>query len=329
MPCLGLWQTAKTNQNQKMMKTKIYYTGLIAALLMFLGVLFKMQHWPGASILLTVGTFTLLFLFLPFALRNSYKSEGGSGSGPLYVVTWITSLVILGSMLFKIQHWPGAGYMLLVALPFPYVVFLPVYLIVTGKNKNHNIYNTVAILFLLASFSALSALLALGVSKEKLDDSLLISGNYNRTETALATLPVNEASSALTMKIDEALTILDEYEEARLQGMGNSRREWVENPESVIGITLRQPGTVKYAGRVDLLYADLQSALSDIIATAKGDPAHKPLADNIAAILNMQKSSGEGYYIADQLFRSNLQPWVFVYLDGLRVNLMMMRITVE
>jgi hypothetical protein len=34
-------------------------------------------------------------------------------------------------------------------------------------------------------------------------------------------------------------------------------------------------------------------------------------------------------YIADQLFRSNLQPWVFVYLDGLRVNLMMMRITVE
>jgi hypothetical protein len=329
MPCLGLWQTAKTNQNQKMMKTKIYYTGLIAALLMFLGVLFKMQHWPGASILLTVGTFTLLFLFLPFALRNSYKSEGGSGSGPLYVVTWITSLVILGSMLFKIQHWPGAGYMLLVALPFPYVVFLPVYLIVTGKNKNHNIYNTVAILFLLASFSALSALLALGVSKEKLDDSLLISGNYNRTEAALATLPVNEASSALTMKIDEALTILDEYEEARLQGMGNSRREWVENPESVIGITLRQPGTVKYAGRVDLLYADLQSALSDIIATAKGDPAHKPLADNIAAILNMQKSSGEGYYIADQLFRSNLQPWVFVYLDGLRVNLMMMRITVE
>jgi hypothetical protein len=312
-----------------MMKTKIYYTGLIAALLMFLGVLFKMQHWPGASILLTVGTFTLLFLFLPFALRNSYKSEGGSGSGPLYVVTWITSLVILGSMLFKIQHWPGAGYMLLVALPFPYVVFLPVYLIVTGKNKNHNIYNTVAILFLLASFSALSALLALGVSKEKLDDSLLISGNYNRTEAALATLPVNEASSALTMKIDEALKILDEYEEARLQGMGNSRREWVENPESVIGITLRQPGTVKYAGRVDLLYADLQSALSDIIATAKGDPAHKPLADNIAAILNMQKSSGEGYYIADQLFRSNLQPWVFVYLDGLRVNLMMMRITVE
>lgn len=312
-----------------MMKTKIYYTGLIAALLMFLGVLFKMQHWPGASILLTVGTFTVLFLFLPFALRNSYKSEGGSGSGPLYVVTWITSLVILGSMLFKIQHWPGAGYMLLVALPFPYVVFLPVYLIVTGKNKNHNIYNTVAILFLLASFSALSALLALGVSKEKLDDSLLISGNYNRTEAALATLPVNEASSALTMKIDEALKILDEYEEARLQGMGNSRREWVENPESVIVITLRQPGTVKYAERVDLLYADLQSALSDIIATAKGNPAHKPLADNIAAILNMQKSSGEGYYIADQLFRSNLQPWVFVYLDGLRVNLKMMRITVE
>jgi hypothetical protein len=216
-----------------------------------------------------------------------------------------------------------------VALPFPYVVFLPVYLIVTGRNKNHNIYNTVAILFLLASFSALSALLALGVSKEKLDDSLLFSGNYNRTEMVVATLPAAEGSSALTIKIDEALKILDEYEEARLQGMGNSRREWVDNPESVMGISLRQPGTVKYAGRADMLHGELQSALSDIIEIAKSDPVNKPLADNIAEVFNMQKFSDDGYYFADELFRGNLRPWMFVYLDGLRVNLMMMRLTAE
>jgi len=45
--------------------------------------------------------------------------------------------------------------------PFPYVVFLPVYLIVTEKNKSHNIYNTVYILLLLALNSTFAALLAL------------------------------------------------------------------------------------------------------------------------------------------------------------------------
>jgi hypothetical protein len=310
-----------------MMKTKIYFTGLIAALMMFLGILFKMQHWPGAAILLTVGTFTVLFLFLPFALRNSFKAEGVTGSGPLYVVTWITCLVVLGSMLFKIQHWPGAGFMLLVALPFPYVFFLPVYLIVTGKNKNHNIYSTVAILFLLASFSALSALLALGVSKEKLDDSLLLSGNYIRTESVLATLPAAEGSSKLTMKIDEALLILDKYENLRLSDEGITLQQWHENPEALILSSYRPSAAARKSDGAYDLYADLQLALSDVIETATGDPVQKPLADNIAAILNMQKSSGEGYYIADQLFRSNLQPWVFVYLDGLRVNLMMLKLT--
>jgi hypothetical protein len=39
---------------------------------------------------------------------------------------------------------------------------------------------------------------------------------------------------------------------------------------------------VKYSKDIDLLYADLQSALSDIIKQAGGNPAHKPLADNIA-----------------------------------------------
>jgi hypothetical protein len=39
----------------------------------------------------------------------------------------------LGGALFKIMHWPGAGIFLMVALPFPFLVFLPVYLYVTSR----------------------------------------------------------------------------------------------------------------------------------------------------------------------------------------------------
>jgi hypothetical protein len=311
------------------MKTKVYFTGLIAALLVFLGILFKIQHWPGASIALTTGILTLMFAFLPFALRSSYKAEGGKGTAILYFVTWITCLVVLASMLFKIQHWPGAGYLLIAAIPFPYVVFLPVYLIVTGRNKSHNIYNTVAILFLLTIVSALSALLAVGVTKERLTDSLIFSGNYNRTETALGSLTAGNGSSALSKKIDEALRILDEYEEARFLDMGITRQEWIDNPELIMGTSLKQTRKMNYSKDINLKHAALQSVVSDLIKQAGGNPANKPLADNIVAIMNMQKSSGDGYLFADDLFKGNLQPWVFVYLDGLRINLMMLRLTAE
>ena len=311
------------------MKTKIYFVGLLAALLVFLGVLFKIQHWPGAAIAVTCGIFILLFVFLPLALWSNYKAEGGRGIGLLYIVIWITCFVVLMSMLFKIQHWPGAGYLLIAAIPFPYVVFLPVYLIVTGRNKNHNIYNTVAILFLLTIVSALSALLSLGVTRDKLTDSLLLSGNYNRTEAALESLASDNGSSALVLKIDEALVLLDKYEDLRFFNEGTTRQQWIENPYAIFQSSLKPMGSAGTRESANRLYGELQSAVSDIIGMVKSSSAEKPLSDNIGNMLGMKKSSGEGYYFADPLFTSNIQPWEYVYLDGLRVNLMMMKITAE
>lgn len=311
------------------MKTKIYFVGLLAALLAFLGVLFKIQHWPGAFFALAGGIFILLFVFLPLALRSNYKAEGTRGSAILYIVTWITCLVVLMSMLFKIQHWPGAGYLLIAAIPFPYVVFLPVYLIVTGRNKNHNIYNTVAILFLLTIVSALSALLSLGVTRDKLTDSLLLSGNYSRTEAALERVVADNESSALTLKVDEALDLLNKYEELRLLGEGITRQQWIENPYAIFQSSLKPIGSAYTRESTVKIYFDLQTTLSDLIEMAKGDPGNKPLSENIGNMLGMQKSSGKGYLFGDVLFRINLQPWEFVYLDGLRVNLMMLRLTAE
>ena len=37
------------------MKQKIYITGLLTTALVFLGGIFKINHWPGAGIMLIVG----------------------------------------------------------------------------------------------------------------------------------------------------------------------------------------------------------------------------------------------------------------------------------
>ncbi|TFG41330.1 MAG: hypothetical protein E4H43_04505, partial [Bacteroidia bacterium] len=124
------------------MKQKIYLLGLITVLLVFTGLVFKINHLAGAGELLSTGIGTFVLIFMPIALRNHFKAEGTRQNLPLYIVTWLTCFVVFTGMLFKIMHWPHAGIILLVALPFPYVVFLPVFLTVTSKNKNFSIYNT-------------------------------------------------------------------------------------------------------------------------------------------------------------------------------------------
>ena len=84
---------------------------------------------------------------------------------------------------------------------FPYIVFLPVFLAVTSKNKNFNIYNTVFVLLLLALNSVFAALLALNVSKQTVDDSYNISRNYSKAEAAMADLPITNNQSAVNRKL--------------------------------------------------------------------------------------------------------------------------------
>src|SRR5674476_974690 len=131
------------------MKQKIYILGVITAIIISTGLIFKVEHWPTSQILITAGTMILVLIFIPVALINNYKAEGNTQNRLLYIVTYITCFVVFTAMLFKIQHWPLAGTLLTIALPFPYIVFLPVFLTVTSKNKNFNIYNTVFVLLLL------------------------------------------------------------------------------------------------------------------------------------------------------------------------------------
>lgn len=304
-----------------------YVLGLVTTMVVFTGILFKVQHWPGAGYLLILGIFILVFVFLPAALISNYKAQGSKENRILYLVTWITCFVVFTAMLFKVQHWPWAGVLLSIALPFPYIVFLPVFLIVTGRDSSPNIYNTVAVLFLLALISAFSALLSLGVSKERTLDSLTISSGYNRIGPAYGELHPG-GSGLLTVRIDDALKIIEEYKGIIFAHEGITEEQWVRSTE-----ILMEPGNRKaqkarsFSGREGQVHGELQAALSDMIVMAESDPGLKALAPRIKTIFNMVHSRGEGYIFADPLFKSDVRPWVHAYLDGLEVNLKLIRTT--
>ncbi|MFO7573739.1 MAG: hypothetical protein R6W67_01100 [Bacteroidales bacterium] len=310
------------------MKTKTYIIGLITTMLVFLGVIFKFMHWPGAGIMLTIGIFMLLIIFLPLALRSSYRGEGSRENLSLYIITWFTCLLTFLSMLFKIMHWPGAGLLLMVAIPLPFVVFLPVYLYVTGKSENYNIYNTVAVLFLLVIFSSLTALLALNVSKERISDSLLLPQNYKHASIVISSLPEAEGTGPMSDKIDAAMSLLDEYEDMLLQNAGFDRTQWLADPHSLTYqlpiLTLR---SAYKSSELDDIHSSLESALNEIIALAGEGAVDKNLSGNIATILSMLKTPS-GYIFADGDYGIIKLPWPLITLDGLRVNLSILKLTI-
>jgi len=47
------------------MKQRIYILGVITAMIVFTGTILKINHYPGAAILLIAGIVSLVLLFLP------------------------------------------------------------------------------------------------------------------------------------------------------------------------------------------------------------------------------------------------------------------------
>ena len=314
------------------MKQKIYITGLAATMIVFLGGVLKVNHLPGAGIMLIVGMSILLFGFVPFALANHYKAEGSRQTMALYIVTGLTCFVVFGSMLFKIMHWSGAGIALIISLPFPYVVFLPVFLAVTGKNKNLSIHNTVYVLFLLSGISVISVLLSLNVSKERIDDSLQLSRSYNMTEKALDNITASAAVTPLAGKIDDLLIIIDDYQSRIFAGEGLTEEEWE-----------REPWGYPYPDAVDIYSRGfrtdeknpsrdtrLQNGLKDLVSLLGSSSGYEELASASPLIFRYRDYPGEHpEEWTRQMFMVNNRSWSLIYLDALETSLKMLRVTIQ
>ena len=309
------------------MKQKIYIHGIISAIIISTGVILKVEHWPTAQILITAGTLILVLIFFPAALINNYKAEGNTQNRLLYIVTYITCFVVFTGMLFKIQHWPHAGIGLLIALPFPYIVFLPVFLIVTSKNKNFNIYNTIFVLLLLALNSVFSALLAINVSKEAIADSYNISKDYCKVKAAMVNLPLADDKSAVNLKIDEIIKITNDYRDLILKHEGMTRDQWKTNPEKLIRAESPNIAASVLADNGEMPAGiKLEKALTDLITLMKQTKGYEKAAKVLPAIIGLEEEKVNDPPMAFT-YRNILinLSWALIYLDGLETNLYMIK----
>jgi hypothetical protein len=306
------------------MKQRIYILGVITAMIVFTGTILKINHYPGAAILLIAGIVSLVLLFLPLALTNNYRADGNGKSLLLYIVTYITCFVVFTGILFKLLHWPYAGIFLTIALPFPYVIFLPVFIGVTSKDKNFNIYNTVFVLLLLALNSVFMGLLALNVTSERISDSYQLSRNYINQQKGLSHLPGTDTRSAVNIKIDEVINIVNECQEKVLELDGKTRDQWKNDPGNLIRPDIRGSAATGLGDKGQQSGIRMQDEIEELIKLMEVTPGYESLAKNAQGILNFKVSPSGTDDWYPQVF-NDFPSWVLIYLDAIETNLYMIK----
>jgi hypothetical protein len=307
------------------MKQKIYIIALVNTLLIFAGAIFKVNHWPAAGIMLTLGLSSLALVTVPLALVNHYRAEQNGQSWILHFLTGLTCFVVFTAMLFKIQHWPYAGLALTIAIPFPYIVFLPAFIVITSRNKNFNIYYTVSVLLLLALNSVFAVLLSLNVSKQRIIDSYNLSRNYNNVEVVLGVMPVSVINSPVTGKIDEVIKTVDTYQSLLLHEEGMTTGQWEKDPEALLKPDSRQVA-------VQILFNDenpvgnkLEKELVELVALMEKSPGYGNLSKVAPEILDITDGTGTESGWAMRNFIGGTLSWSLIYLDRLKADLLIMK----
>lgn len=119
------------------MKTLMKFSGVAGTIIFGTAALFKIQHWPGAGIMLTLGAFILAFIFLPSALGVLWKETHSRNKLFLFISSFLTGFFLILGTVFKIQHWPAAGIMLSLAVLFGMFFFIPSLLMNRFKDEEN------------------------------------------------------------------------------------------------------------------------------------------------------------------------------------------------
>jgi hypothetical protein len=128
-----LW---KETHNKK--KLFLYISAFLAAMFFTMGVVFKVQHWPGAAIILSLSALCGVLLFIPALVATLLKDQEKESKRLVYIVGAIGLAAYILGLLCKIQHWPLATILIVAGSVLIFLVAFPWYTTITWKN-DHNI----------------------------------------------------------------------------------------------------------------------------------------------------------------------------------------------
>jgi hypothetical protein len=155
-----------THKNRETMKKTMSVSGLIAVIALIAGVFFKLQHWPGANILILLGFTLLSLLFIPLWFVFRFRESSGAQQKGMQVLSLVTALLLVVPGVFKLLHWPYGNVLLGFGFGVFFVLFLPLYF-VTGYRNPLTRQNTISQSIMLGCCGAMMVLLAFQQPSQK------------------------------------------------------------------------------------------------------------------------------------------------------------------
>ena len=121
----------------------------------------KLGSSPGADLLIGLGLGLFAIVFLPLALYNSYIGINNKNRFWVYFTGFICGFISIIGAIFKIEHFQGAQWLLIIGIPLPFILFLPVYLYSNIKSKIQTNGNFIGIMFLMTFIAIFTAFLSI------------------------------------------------------------------------------------------------------------------------------------------------------------------------
>ena len=222
------------------MKNFTYIFGLSSAILTILGSFFKRMHWPGAGIMITVGMVLIILVFLPLYFISNHR-EQVEKKNPVYaIVGYLTIALLLAGATFKIQHWPGAGWLIYSSIGFMLIGFIPLYVVNVFQRSGKEKANLPYFVMLLVGIACVMLMGNINMSKDLLniyvDEALANEGRVELAQERTASLLELAMDSS---HMEHQATISNIHDQARdlqvmITGMQEGMIAYVDQPGASI-----------------------------------------------------------------------------------------------
>lgn len=213
------------------MKKTIYITGMICLSLILIATIFKASHFPGANILVLAGLGAISVVFLPLSYSLLLKSTDDKLLRFVYTAAFISFLIDFVGMVFKILHWPGAGILLIIGVPLPFILFLPAYVKYHNKRKLKTDINFFAVILFMVYLGIFSSLLAIDVSRNVLDAYAHSTNNTIETNQYLKDQLTKNNDSSISAQ--ELVNQLEEMKKEMVLRGSKQNKQLLENEDGI------------------------------------------------------------------------------------------------
>ncbi len=143
-----------TFKNYYAMKKTMIRSGIFSAAVIILGSLFKIMHWPGASVMLVLGIGTMSLLFLPLMIILKTKDNSNKRDKFILAISAVLGVFLCWATLFAVMHWPGKGMFWIISICISIFILIPAYFF-TGIRNPETKFNTIVTTIILIGASGL------------------------------------------------------------------------------------------------------------------------------------------------------------------------------